>query len=66
MEGDTVEGTVVCVSRKEVLQALNEMKAGKDPGPSDVSLKSIAASVVVGIQVMAVICQSPGCTWNSS
>ena len=25
-EGDAVEGPVVCVSREEVLQALNEMK----------------------------------------
>ena len=31
------EGPVVCVCR-EVLQALNEMKTGKAPGPSEVSL----------------------------
>ena len=29
VEGDAVEGPVVCVSREEVLQALNEMKAGR-------------------------------------
>ena len=29
VEGDTVEGPVVCVSREEVLQALNEMKGKK-------------------------------------
>ena len=29
VEGDAVEGPVVCVSREEVLQALNEMKKGK-------------------------------------
>ena len=31
MEGHAVEGPVVCVSREEVLQALNKMKAGKAP-----------------------------------
>ena len=29
VEGDTVEGPVVCVSREEVLQALNETKTLK-------------------------------------
>ena len=29
MEGDAVEGPVVCVSRDKMLQALNEMKTGK-------------------------------------
>ena len=29
VEGDAVEGPVVCVSREEVLQALNETKTGK-------------------------------------
>ena len=29
MEGDAVEGQVVCVNREEVLQALNEMKTEK-------------------------------------
>ena len=38
VEGDAVEGPVVCVSREEVLQALNEMKTGKVPGPSEISL----------------------------
>ena len=36
---------------------LNEMKSGKAPGASDVSLEMIAASGGVGIQVMAKICQ---------
>ena len=44
MEGDAVEGPVVCVSREEVLQALNEMKTGKAPGPSKVSVELITAS----------------------
>ena len=57
MEGDAVEGPVVCVSREEVLQALNEMKTRKALGPSDVSLELIAASGGVGIQLMAEICQ---------
>ena len=59
------EGQVVCVSREEVLQALNEMKTGKASGLSglsgllsEVSLEMIAASRSVGIHVMAEICQS--------
>ena len=31
VEGDTVECPVFCVSREEVLQALNEMKTGRTP-----------------------------------
>ena len=42
MEGDAVEDPVVCVSREDVLQALNEMKTGKASGPSEVSLELIA------------------------
>ena len=38
VEGGAVEGPVVCASREEVLQALNEMKTGKLHGPSEVSL----------------------------
>ena len=57
VEGDAVEGPVVCVSREEVLQALNKMKTGKALDPSEVSLELIAASGGVGIQVMAEICQ---------
>ena len=44
VEGDAVESAVVCVSREEVHQASNEMKTGKAPGPSEVSLQLIAAS----------------------
>ena len=57
MEGDAVESAVVCVSMEEVLQALNEIKTGKNPEPSEVSLELIAASGGVGIQVLAEICQ---------
>ena len=57
VERNAVEGPVVCVSREEVLQASNEMKTGKAPGPSVVSLELIAASGGVGIQVLAEICQ---------
>ena len=66
VEGDAVEGPVVCVNREDVLQALNEMKTGNAPGASDVSLELIAASGGVGIQVMAEICQSPKWIWNAS
>ena len=54
VEGDAVEGPVVCVSR-EVLQALNEMKTGKAAGPSEVSLELIAASTGEGLQVIVEI-----------
>ena len=52
MEGDAVEGAVLCVSRQEVLQALIGMKRRKAAGPSEVSLELIAANGAVGIQVM--------------
>ena len=38
-----------------MLEALHEVKTGKAPGPSEVSLELIAASRGVGIQVMAEI-----------
>ena len=57
MKEDAVEGPVICISREDVLQTLNEIKTGKAPGPSEVSLELIAASGNVGIQVMAEICQ---------
>ena len=52
-----IEGPVVCVSREEVLQALNEMKTGKAHGPSKISLELNFASAGIGIQVMVEICQ---------
>ena len=57
VEGDAEGGLIVCVSREEVLQALSEMKTGKASLLSEVSLELIAASKVVGIHVMAEICQ---------
>ena len=44
MEGDAVEGPVVCVNIEELQQASNEIKTGKAHGPSEVSLVLIAAS----------------------
>ena len=66
VEGDAIEGPVVCVSREKVLQALNEIKTGKAPGPSEVSLELIDYSGGVGIKVMAEIRQSPRWLWNNS
>ena len=66
VEGDAVEGPVVCVSREEVLQALSEMRKQIAPGPSEVSLELIAANRGIAIQVMAEICQSPILIWNAS
>ena len=57
VEVDALEGPVVCVSIEEALQASNEMKTEKAPGPSEVSLELIAATGGVGIQVMTEICQ---------
>ena len=59
VEGNAVEGPVVCEGREEVLQAMNEMKTGKAPGPTVVSLELIAASMAIGLEVMAEILQSP-------
>ena len=39
-----------------MLQAMNEIKAGKGPGPSEVSIELIAACLGVGIDEMAEIC----------
>ena len=55
VEGDAVEGTVVCVGREEMLQAFNAMKTGNAHGPSEVSLELVTPSIV-GIQMMAEIC----------
>ena len=38
VEGDAVEGPVVCVSREEVLHALHKIKTANSPGPIEVSL----------------------------
>ena len=57
VEGDAVDGPVVCANREEVLQALSEMKTGKAPGPSEISLELIATNEGIDIQVMAEICQ---------
>ena len=61
-----MEGPVVRVSREEVLQASYEMKTGKSPGPSEVSLELIADREGVGIQLMAEMSESPRWTWNAS
>ena len=66
VEADAVVGPVVCVSKEEVLQTLNEMKTGKAPGPLEVSLDFIDAIGGVGIQLIAEICQSPRWIWNAS
>ena len=50
-----VDGPVVSVRREDVLQALNEIKTVKAPGPSDVSLELITASGGVGTLVMTYI-----------
>ena len=51
------EMLIICVGREEVLRASNEVKTGRAPGHSDVSLELIAASWNVWTQVMAEICQ---------
>ena len=44
MEGYSEEDPVDCISKVEVVQALNEMKTGKASGLSEVSLEMIAAN----------------------
>ena len=56
MEGDAVDGPVVCVSRGGATGIIWSENR-KAPGASEVSLELIAASGGVGIQVMAEICQ---------
>ena len=51
-EEDAVEGPEGCVSRDEVITALQEMNAVEATGLSDALLKLTAASGYVGIQVM--------------
>ena len=58
MGGDVLEGPVDCIGRDDIVQILNEMNTGKVPGPSDVSMELIAASITVGIQAMLQLCQS--------
>ena len=65
MEGNAVEGQVVCVSREEVLLALNETKTAKAPGPSKTSLEMTAACWEVEIQVRTEICPDSRWTWNA-
>ena len=52
VQADLVEGPVEKVSREEVVKALEKMKAGKAAGPSKVSVKMIAASGEIGVDVM--------------
>ena len=58
MEEDAAEGPVDCVGKEDVVQASNKMKTGKANGPSKESLKLIAASREVRIQVMVEACQT--------
>ena len=44
VEGDAIEGSVVCVSKEMVFQALNEMKTGTALDLQKVSLEFIFAS----------------------
>ena len=57
-QADLVEGPVERVSREEVVKTLEKMKAGKAPGPSEVSVEMIAASGEIGIDVMVELCQN--------
>ena len=50
---DAIEGPVDCVSRYEVVQALNKMEIRTATGPSYASLELIASGREVGSQVMA-------------
>ena len=58
MQADLVEGPVERVSWEEVVKALGKMKAGRAPGPSEISVEMIAASEEIRIDVMVELCQS--------
>ena len=49
VDGDAVEGPVVCVGRGQVLLALSDMTTGKAPGPSEVLLELISDNGGIGI-----------------
>ena len=57
---DAIVGPVHCACREDVLQTLNELKTGKAPGPSDVSLEWIVASGEIGIHAIADLCIGRG------
>ena len=57
MEGGAAKGPIECVRRDEEIQALKEIKAQKAHGHSGVTMELVAASLEVGIKVMAELCQ---------
>ena len=64
MEGDAVEGTVVCVSRYEVLHALNETSNSSWSFRCIIGVDCCRKGV--RINVKAEICQNSRCIWNAS
>ena len=50
MKGDATEWPVDCEIKDVVLQVIRELKTGKAPRPSCVSLELIAASCEEGVQ----------------
>ena len=55
-----------CEKKRGSLEGLYGKDRGKPHGLSEVSLKLIAVSGGLGIQVMAEICQCPRWIWNAS
>ena len=49
VDGDAVEGSLVCVGRGQVLLALSHMTTVKAPGPSEILLELISDNGGIGI-----------------
>ena len=64
MKGDAVDDPVECVGRGDVVLALNEVNAEKNPEPSDVSLELIAALRQMVIEVMFELYQNVLVDWE--
>ena len=56
-KADTVEGPVEEVTYEEVMEAMNRMKMGKAPGPSEVNMDMIMTSGKFGVGVSKKLCQ---------
>ena len=57
VETDVLKGPVKKVARNEIVEAMQMMKLGKAPRPSEVSVEMIVASGKIGVEVMMELSQ---------
>ena len=57
VETDVVEGPMEKVARNKIVKAMQKIKSGKETGPSEESLKMVAASGKIGVKMMMDLCQ---------